>query len=197
MIFTTTAFAFSNNDGKIVKAGEFKTFADKVGLKFTMPSNYKETYVKETGDLLYQFAMKGKKADIEVRYSVWDLKPMKEQFEQYQLDTSVVMAIPSVNFIYIGLIQANVLNMTQGKYSEIVPEIVPYPSEAVQNDFNTDTGGFAFFEFNCNFGTGYKYGQMIYVHKDDVADVIITIMFNNLKTFEKYMPEVFGTLTFK
>lgn len=186
-----TAFTISDDKGKIVKADEFQKYIDTIGLKFTMPTDYKETYVKENKDLWYSFAIKDKKADFEVRYTVWSLKPTIKEYERCKLDTNCLMVSPNV--IYKGRIQSNVLNMTGGQNIDIGP----FPPQAVKKEFNSDNGGSSFFQFNCGFGTGYKYGQMVYLHKDNVADVIITFMSNDKSTHSDLMDKSFHALTFK
>ena len=97
------------------------------------------------------------------------------------------------NNIYVGRIQANVLNMTGGQ----MYEIGPFPSEAVKKEFNADAGGSCFFDFNCEFGIGYKYGHFMYLHKDDIADVIVTFMSNDKETHPDLMMAGFHSLVFK
>jgi len=187
-----TSFTSFNEKGRIVKVKEFQQFIDTIGLKFTMPPDYKEAYVNENnGDLWYCFAMKDKKADFEVRYSIWSLKPAIEDSVKCKLDPNCISISPNV--IYEGLIQANVLNMTGGQEWGIGP----FPTQAVKKEFNADAGGSSFFEFNCNFGKGYKYGHMVYLHKDNVADVIITFMSNDKSTHSELMDKSFHALTFK
>ena len=188
----TTSFTSVNDKGKIVKVKEFQQFIDTIGLKFTMPSDYKETYIKEdNGDLWYCFAMKDKKADFEVRYTVFSLKPIIEDYEKCKLDPNCTSVSPNV--LYEGIIQANVLNMTGGQEWDIGA----FPTQAVKNEFNADAGGSSFFEFNCGFGKGYKYGHMVYLHKDDIADVIITFMSNDKASHSELMGKSFHALTFK
>ena len=186
-----TAFTRSDDNGKIVKAKEFQEYIDTIGLTFTMPAGFKEIAVKENNDLWYSFAIKDKDADFEVRYTVWSLKPTCAEYEKCKLDTNCTMVNPNV--IYKGRIQANVLNMSGGQDYEIGP----FPTQAVKKEFNADAGGSSFFEFNCGFGKGYKYGQMVYLHKDKVADVIITYMSNDRKTHSDHMLKAFHALTFK
>jgi len=186
-----TSFTSLNDKGKIVKVKEFQQFIDTIGLKFTMPLDYKETYVKENGDLWYCFAIKDKKADYEVRYTVWSLKPRIDEYEKCKHDTNCISVMPNV--LYKGIIQANVLNMTGGQNWDIGP----FPTQAVKEEFNADAGGSSFFEFNCEFGKGYKYGQMVYLHKDNVADIIITYMGNDKTIFSELMNAPFHALTFK
>lgn len=186
-----TAFTISGNKGKIVKVDEFIKQIDTIGLKFEMPSDYKETYVKENKDLWYSFAIKDKNADFEVRYTVWSLKPTMEEYKKCKLDTNCLMISP--NGIYKGRIQSNILNMTGGQDINIGA----FPPNAVKKEFNADNGGSSFFQFNCGFGTGYKYGQMVYLQKDNVADVIITFMSNDKLTHSELMNKAFHSLTFK
>jgi hypothetical protein len=186
-----TAFTISDNKDKIVKTEEFQNYIDTLGLKFTMPEGYKETYVKENKDLWYSFAIKDTKANFEVRYSIWSLKPTIADYEKCKLDTNCNMVNP--NSIYKGRVQSNVLNMTAGASMDIGP----FPPQAVKKEFNADAGGSSFFEFNCDFGEGYKYGQMVYLHKDNVADVIITYMSNDKTTHSDLMMKPFHALTFK
>jgi len=186
-----SAFTISGDKGKIVKVDEFRKHIDSIGLKFQMPANYKETYVKENKDLWYSFAIKDKKADFEVRYTIWTLKPTIEDYKKCKLDTNCFMIRPNV--IYKGRIQSNVLNMTGGQDIDIVA----FPLEDVKNEFNADNGGSSFFQFNCGFGKGYKYGQMVYLHKDNVADVIITYMSNDNSTHFDLMEKSFYALSFK
>ena len=186
-----TAFTISDDRGKIVKIDEFQKYIDTIGLKFIMPPDCKETYVKENKDLWFSFAIKDKKADFEVRYTVWSLKSTVMEYEKCKQDTNCLMVSP--NAIYKGRIQSNVLNMTGGQNYDIGA----FPPQAVKKEFNADNGGSSFFEFNCGFGTGYKYGQMVYLHKDNVADVIITFMSNDKSTHSDLMDKSFHALTFK
>lgn len=186
-----SAFTTSEMKGKIIKVSEFQKYVDTIGLKFIMPPDYKETYVKENKDLWYGFAIKDKNSDFEVRYSVWSLQPTVEQFNKCKLDTNCLMVSP--NIIYKGRIQSNVLNMTGGQDIDIGA----FPPQAVKKEFNADNGGSSFFQFNCGFGKGYKFGQMVYLHKDNVADVIITFMSNDKSTLSYLMEKSFYALTFK
>lgn len=186
-----TAFTLSDDKGKIVTVEEFQKYIDTIGLQFNMPSGYKETYVKENKDLWYGFAIKDKEEDFEVRYTVWSLQPAIAAYEKCKSDPNCTMISP--NKIYQGRVQANVLNMTGGQDWDIGS----FPLQAVKKEFNADAGGTSFFELNCEFGKGYKYGQMVYLHKDNVADVIITFMSNDRTKHPDNMLKSFHALRFK
>lgn len=191
LIIGLSAFTFFSKPGKTVKVEEFKKSIDSIGLQFSMPPDYKETRVVDNPDIWYSFAIKNQKEDFEIRYSIWSLKPTLAEFEKCKLDSNCTMISP--NALYKGRIQANVLNMTGGAN----PNIGAFPTQAVKKEFNADAGGSSFFEFNCAFGKGYKYGQMVYLHKDNIADVIITYMSNNKKKHPQLMEKAFHALRFK
>ena len=177
---------------KIVTLSEFKAMIDSAGLSFTMPEGYNETVVRKNGDLNYDFAIKNTKEDFEVRYSVWSLKPEMEEYRKCKLDSAHCLMI-NPNVIYSGRAQANLLNMTAGESMKIAS----FPPTAVKKEFNADNGGSAFFEFKCEFGKGYKYGQMIVLHKDNVADVIITYLSNDREKHPDLMMVAFHSLIYK
>lgn len=170
---------------------EFKSFCNSKGLKFEMPKGYKRIDVKENRDLSYSFAIVNNDSSMEIRYTIWSLKPIIEDYNKSLNDKNTMMIPP--NNIYKGLIQANVLNMTGG----IMYDIGSFPPQAVKKEFKADDGGSCFFEFNSEFGQGYKYGQFVYLHKDDIADVIITFMSNKKETHSDLMFVGFHSLTFE
>ncbi|WP_430402204.1 hypothetical protein [Fluviicola sp.] len=190
--FALIVMSFTTSEKKeVVKVSAFQKEIKAMGLEFNMPAGYEESEIKENGDLQYSFAIKNKTADFEVRYSVWSLKPELEEYEKCKKDPNCLMVHP--NKTYTGRIQANVLNMTGGQDWDIGA----FPEQAVKREFNADNGGSSFFEFNCEFGKGYKYGQMIYLHKDNVADVIITYMSNDKDSHSDLMEVPFHAHTFK
>lgn len=185
-----TSFSISYGQNQLT-VSDFEAFCDSAGLKFNMPEGYKTIAVKENRDLSYSFAIINNNSTMEIRYSIWPLKASIKSYEESLKDSNSIMVHPNKH--YNGRIQANVLNMTGGQ----MYDIGSFPPQAVKKEFNADDGGSCFFEFNCEFGKGYKYGQFVYLHKDDVADVIITFMSNNKETHSNLMKIGFHSLTFK
>lgn len=170
---------------------EFENFCDSSGLIFELPEGYHKTAVKENNDLWYAFAVTNEDSTLEIRYTIWSLQPSLEQYDESLKDSNSFMIPP--NNIYKGRVQANVLNMTGGK----MYEIQAFPTEAVQEEYHADAGGSSLFEFDCDFGKGYRFGQSLYLHKDDVADVIVTFMSNDLEAHSEMLNTAFYSLKFK
>lgn len=161
------------------------------GLQFEMPANYKSTDVKENPDLHYSFAIVNASGTMQIRYSIFPLEQSLIDYEKSKNDPNVTMANP--NKIHIGLVMANGINMTGGK----IVDVRNFPDDAVKKEFNANSGGFGFFQFNCQFGKGYKYGQFVYLHKENIANVIITFMSNDITNHAIEMQKAFHALTFK
>nr|WP_315148178.1 hypothetical protein [uncultured Flavobacterium sp.] len=170
---------------------EFQNQASLSGLQFEMPIGYKIKEIKENRDLRYSFAIINKDETMEVRYSIFPLKKLFENYEKSKNDPNTIMINP--NNMYMNIMRSNVMNMTNGK----MVNIGDFPSIAVKKEFNADYGGSSFFEFNCEFGKGYKYGQAVCLHKNNVADAIITFMSNDRNIHSDLMDIPFHALTFK
>lgn len=170
---------------------DFQAYCDSSGMQFSMPDGYSVAEVKTNGNLHYSFAIINADSTMEIRYTIWSLKPAMKEYETSLKDENSMMIPP--NNIYKGRIQANVLNMTGG----IMYDIGAFPPQAVKKEFNADAGGSCFLHFNCEFGKGYEFGQFIYLHKDDTADAIITFMSNDKSTHSELMKAGFHSLSFK
>jgi len=177
-----TAFTFRGDD-KIVTVSEFEKIADSAGLLFEMPVGYKECVIKSNFDLPYQFAIKNEEADFEVRYSVWPMTSLLENTNTKQ----------DPNSMHKILFITTVMNMTGGTGAKINP----FPINALKETFNADDGSVSFFEFNSEFGKGYKYGQMVCLHKNNTTNVIITFLSNDKQKHSELVLKAFHTLKFK
>ncbi|MES2574699.1 MAG: hypothetical protein V4572_07135 [Bacteroidota bacterium] len=170
---------------------EFQKDAELAGLKFEMPIGYKITEVKKNRDLQYSFAIINEDGSMEVRYSLFPMKENLAEYEKSKDDKNVIMINP--NAMYTSLMVANGMNMTNGK----MPEIKNFNTNSVKKEFNADYGGVTTFDFNCEFGKGYKIGQFVCLHKENVADVIITFLSNDINKHYELFKIPFHSLTFK
>ena len=187
LLFTTTISNAQNQENQTA----FEKLCTDNGLQFKMPTGFHPIPVKENPDLHYDFAIINKEGTMEIRFSIFSLKKALEDYEASLQDKNTIMIPP--NNIYKGIIQANVLNMTGGQ----MYDIGAFDSQAVKREFNADAGGSSFFKFNSVFGTGYEFGQFVYLHKDNVADAIVTFMSNDKSTHSDLMLTGFYALTFK
>lgn len=177
--------------GQKLTLEEFQKKVGESGLQFTMPNGYKIKEVKKNNDLKYIFAIINTKGTIEVRYSLFPMKQMLEEYEKTKKNQKMAMIDP--NNVYVGLMTVNGINMTNGTK----PKIEHFSTEKAKNEFNADYAGKSFFKFDCEFGKDYKYGQFVCLHKENIADVIITFMTNEVKDNSEFINIPLHSLTFK
>lgn len=170
---------------------QFRRYLFSAGLEFTMPEGFIQVPRKENPDLWYAFAVMSPDSAFEIRYSVWPLKQSLSDYEECLKDSNCMMVHP--NRIFEGRASANVLNMTGGAGADVVR----FPEDAVKEEFGADAGGSAMFAFDCQFGQGYTFGQAIMLHKDDVADVLVTFMSNDIERHRAYLNDLLYTVRFR
>jgi hypothetical protein len=194
-IFILILFVITNchaqKEGYLKSPEAFQNEVDAVGLVFTMPAGYHAVPVNPNTELWYAFAIKHNTEDFEIRYSYWPLKEEMEKYRKCKLDTGCTMSDP--NRTYRLRLEEQLLKLTKGE-----PQMMSkFPSEAVIKEFNGDEGGFTFFKINNAFGRGYSIAQTVVLHKDDVADLVITYLSNNRAKHDELMGAPFNALIFK
>lgn len=170
---------------------EFQAEVDSSGMIFEMPEGFASTEIIENKDLHYSFAITNADQSMEIRYTIWPLKQSLLEYEESLQDSTKTMVNP--NKLFQARVQANMMNMTGGQ----IYNITKFPPAAVRKEFNANQGGACFFEFNCDFGKDWVYGQFIYLHKENQADVIITFMSKDADRHAELMQPAFHALKFK
>jgi hypothetical protein len=188
LLFSTDLFAQKS----IIKTAEqFQQEIDSLGLTFKMPDNYHLVPIKTNTEMWYGFAIKHNTEDFEVRYSYWSLKPLFEAYNKCKLDTSCKMENPDRTYRLRA--EENIMKITNGK-SQMMAK---FPELELKNTFNADKGAFCFFSINNDFGKGYTVAQAMVLHKDGVADVIVTFLSNDRARHEELLNGPFEALKFK
>ncbi|MBC7425784.1 MAG: hypothetical protein H7321_04545 [Bacteroidia bacterium] len=192
IIFTTLmSFSHTNDKGKIVKIRDFHLFANETGLMFAMPPGYTETYVKNNSELPYNLAIIDTLAGFEIRYSVFPLKKDVKAYNKCKKTNECKMSNP--NEKYKTKAKAYALKLSGGNKVEMIQ----LAKDIVEKEFIAHTVSTTFIEFKSPFGKGYKYGQMIYLHKNNVADAVIIFMSNDKTTLATNMNKAYHSLVYR
>lgn len=185
----SVSFAPSNKDW-------YKLLADNQ-LQFTKPEDYKPVAVKKNRDQYYNYALKHKKQDLELRYSIMPLAAMVAEYKKGDGKMGV-----DPNTLYSTMLKVNVMNVSQQpEYfngSGGMPQTDEFPKEAVKLEFNADAGATAAFPIseNSQYGAGYKWGTMFVIHKHNVADVTICFLSSDKELLQQNFMQVFYALKF-
>jgi hypothetical protein len=185
-----TYFAFPQK--AIIKTvQQFQDEIDSVGLSFTMPSGYHLVPIKTNTEIRYAFAIKNDKEDFEIRYSYWSLKPLMKEYEKCKLDTGCKMDNPDRTYRLRA--EEHIKKLTDGQPQAMMK----FDETQLMIDFNADKGAFCFYSINNDFGKGYSIAQSVVLHKDGVADIIVTLLSNDRVRHEVLFNSIFNALKFK
>jgi hypothetical protein len=172
----------------------FNTLLSENHLVFEKPEKFTETETFENEDMYYDYALKYDLDSFEVRYTIFPLHTLLEDYQKSLEDPNTSTLHP--NKYHTSLFMANILNVSQSGM-ENMPGIIDFPEEAVKKEFGADYGGTSFFSANSEFGKDYKYCLMMVILKKDVADVYISFLSNNKEKFEEYMLLAFHAIKFE
>jgi len=163
-------------------------------LTFTAPEGYKEVPVISNGQMHYEYAIKSRDKNFEVRYAVTPLDSIFIQIKAMKNDTNLVhVTAVSPNKLYYASFLAAMANISGGGQ----PKVQAFPPAAVKHDFNADWGASSVCEVSGEFGKGYKYCMAVAIHKDNLADAYVFYLADNLQDIQALMDPIFYNMKFK
>jgi hypothetical protein len=193
IIFFPVYLFSQNNNSNSKKAGQkkpkensFEYLLQKCKLEFTIPEEFKIIKPKKNSDISYQFAIKDKNENYEIRYFIIP-------FDQFYKDSANKIDPNRNSNIFLT---TTVLNAS-GYDAEHIPEINTFPAEYVQNEFNADWGAVSLFAPKSDFGKGYKYCVVNSIRKDSVCQVFFIDLFDDFRSQFAIYNEHFYTIKFK
>lgn len=172
----------------------FKAVLTRAKLEYIQPDGLVETKVMANNQVGYDYAVKYKDKNFEVRYLIMPLDSLVMQYNNSKKDTSQTVIEPNNLFGSMFLVTA--MNAGMGA-NEGMPNITAFDSVAVGHEYNADEGGTVFINAGKEFGQDYKYCMIVGIHKDNVADAYIFFLSNTKDGFMDMMKPAFHSLRFK
>jgi len=153
-------------------------------LIFTMPENFEEIKVKKNYDIFYQYAIKDKNSNFEIRIFI---KPFKGIFN----DTANF----NPNKFSYNFLASMSLNAS-GNILSNIPQIDLFPKDGVKKEFNADWGATTAFVPKTEFGRGFNFCALTSLRKDDLCEVYIFYMFDDVPNQESLIQKGFYVMKF-
>jgi len=169
---------------KALSETDFYKYVKNNHLSFTIPSGYVKTDVIPNGDMPYQFAIKLKNAEFEARYYIETIPEIKAKLKDVKNHINI-------NELFLTFFQTSVMNVSQDD-----PKILRFETSDVQNEFNTNVGLYSSFPGNSGYSGSYKYVHMMVFHKDNIADIYITFLWNEQSVCDENIEKVFHAMKF-
>jgi len=181
---------------KLVEANE---------LEFRMPDSFKIISTHKNPDMSYDFALKSKTKDIEIRYAIMPLKDLVDSFEKSKTDTSMKVINPDAKFAKMVLWMStyNIADSVFGGFDSLETNpmykaLTSFPAEDVKHDFNADWGAFATLIPRKTFAKGYDHCIIVVIHKSKIANACMVYLYNKTEdTNTIFKNEVFDALRFR
>mgnify|MGYP006908207366 FL=1 len=174
---------------------EFVKICLQNSLAFSPPDSFIYTPPIQNPDLYYQYALKHQTRDFEIRFSVWPLKEFIKEYEKSLNDPGITLLNP--NTYHKNSAIATLLNISQiDPNSGMLPELVPFPKNAVKQEFNADFGASVFLPVNSEFSKGYQFALFMVLHKENQADLFIIFLGNKKEDFDQLLLKGFYALKF-
>ncbi|MDB5158510.1 MAG: hypothetical protein JWR50_3217 [Mucilaginibacter sp.] len=158
---------------------KFQKVLEDNKMEFTMPVGTVKIPLVKNMQVRYDYAVKFKDKPIEIRYSVFSLGDRIAQYKKFLKDKPPGSSMVDPNASSKTFAYTVALNVGGGTMDPAIG-FNAFPPEHVKPEFGADWGGTWIIPIkNNSFGTDYKYGIMISLHRDDVADAYIIYLGNS------------------
>lgn len=187
-------FLLSFKSDKLPK--DFSELLTRAKITFIRPEGMMEVKCIENRQMNYEYALKSKDKNFEVRYAI---RPMDNKLKEYAEAKKRGDLMIHPNNWKETVFQATLLNIgIGGSDSHQLPNITFFDSTAVRKEFNADWGATAFANLGPEFGGDtYKYCIAVTIHKDFVGDAYFFYVSDNRDDIGALMEKPFHSLKFK
>ncbi|WP_027004042.1 hypothetical protein [Hugenholtzia roseola] len=172
---------------------KFTGLLDNAGLTFESPVGFKPTKIIENKQMNYEYAIKHKKENFEVRFAIRPLEGLLRNYREREKNKKQGEININPNTIYASLLEVTALNISGGQTTEIVE----FDTQAVKAEFNADWGATTLVKLEEEFGQSYQYCLIVAIHKDDLGDAYCFFLANSLEQIKELSQPAFYSLKFK
>ena len=141
-----------------IKSKDFKKYQRNCSVDFQIPVGFSEKKVKKLPNLKYDLNLVSDTGDFCIRYTFYDGEM-------------------ATDYVYNSFNRLNLMNLTQMDSTATIYKYVQNDS-LLTTTLNVDKAGYTIFDIKSGYGKGYKYCNMIFAHKRNIANLYVTILFN-------------------
>lgn len=171
----------------------FVDLLNRAQITFTPPAGLIEVEPVKNSQMLYQYALKFPDKDFEVRYTVRPLDSMVSQYNDWLKNKKTGSARIDPNKMHAAVFYAIMMNISGGSRP---PQIKPFDSIAVKKEFNADWGAVGVCIPSGDFAKGYKYCNVVTIHKDNVGDAYYFYLSNDANYYQSLLIPLFHVMRF-
>lgn len=173
----------------------FLKLAETNGFAFARPDGYREVAPVRNRDMLYDYALVDSKKKVELRFALRPLsKKELDAYEEWKINRPKGTILTDPNQGYMTSFLAVALNV--GQLGAIPPQ-QHFPPDAVKREFGADDGLLTTLVGpKSQFSRGYKQILVFVIHKRDVGEGYVFVLFDDPADFSSLPPNAFHALRF-
>ena len=162
-----------------IKSKDFKKYQRTCNMDFQIPDGFSEKKVKKLPNLKYDLNLVSDTSDFFIRYTFYDGEM-------------------ATDYVYDSFNKLNLMNLTQMDSTATIYKYIQNDS-LVTTSLNADKAGYTIFDIKSGYGKGYKFCNMIFAHKHNIANLYITILFNttNQDLRDHLLNQAINSISFK
>jgi len=169
--------------------GDFNSELREWGLKLKIPNGFETTKIVENEDMEYGHAVTNSAKSIEIRFALRRMS--KSELDRFQNNKPGEGGLDPND--YAAMVAAVHLNIGLGGGQLKGPSY--FPEDAVKREFGADSG-MSFFVENANseFGKGFKNIMAFALHRKNLGQVYVFILYKDKKEYDKLSKQLFYSI---
>ena len=128
----------------------------------------------------------------EVRYAIQPMDVLLKEYQEDLLKKDSNENLIHPNKLYHNKFKKALLNISDGR----LPEYTVMTATSAKSEFNADWGATATVDAGKEFGIGYKYCQIVLIHKDNIGDAFVYFLGDDIKIIRRDMGRIVHNLKF-
>ncbi|PJZ67301.1 hypothetical protein CH371_04455 [Leptospira wolffii] len=149
-----------------------------------LPEGFELKYSADSSPFPYDYFLKSKSDDFELRYAIRPLDEYIKQYKELSKTPGVVMA-PMKEDEHIQDFIVMIMNIGGGGLPDTKPAF--FPPAAVKSEFGADWGATISLHVSPNFDSKYKYSVLMMLYKKNVAQAYVFYLANDPNVLSKYL----------
>ncbi len=168
-------------------SAQFGALLDEAELQFNRPEGFVDGPPGSTPILDYEHALRSSDGLLEVRLAVRPIKRLQIDYDDPHGST------PDPNHIFPLVFESLASRLAGGRHSPSNE----YPPDQARAKFNADWAAAAVFDTVEDFGTSFKQGLLVAIHRNGVSDAYLVFLFDDYAAAKAQLNAAISTLMFK
>jgi hypothetical protein len=162
----------------------FQKKLEQSKLVYVMPPNAVELPVVKNDLVKYDYAIKLKDKNVEIRYSIFPLP--KEMYQNYENRTKKEGdSVLNPEIFYNTMSSYMFSQISQGKFPPSGIKLQKLSNTNVKRDFGADSGAMYIGPVGKKFSKDHSHGFFTVLHKGHTADIYVMYLFENMDEMSK------------